>query len=78
MTTVATLIGLVSVLLASSGSGANSRFAISCVLGVGITIRTVFTLFLVPAPYTVVASQRASGEDDEISEGQQGAQPHPA
>ncbi|WP_347302557.1 efflux RND transporter permease subunit [Croceibacterium sp. TMG7-5b_MA50] len=58
MTTIATLIGLVPLLVGASGPGANSRFAISFVLGVGMAIGTLFTLFVVPALYTVVATKR--------------------
>lgn len=61
MTTIATLIGLVPLLIGSSGPGANSRFAISFVLGVGMATGTLFTLFVVPALYTVLATKR-SGE----------------
>jgi multidrug efflux pump len=59
MTTLATLLGLVPLLLAASGPGAASRFAISFTLGVGMAIGTLFTLFVVPALYTVVATERA-------------------
>ena len=84
MTTIATLIGLVPLLMGSSGPGANSRFAISFVLGVGMAIGTVFTLFVVPALYTVVASKR-SGEKaqkpsppDSEGAGDPSVQPAPA
>ncbi|WP_081996196.1 efflux RND transporter permease subunit [Croceibacterium mercuriale] len=63
MTTIATLIGLVPLLVWSSGPGANSRFAISFVLGVGMAIGTLFTLFVVPALYTVVATKRGDEAD---------------
>lgn len=63
MTTIATLIGLVPLLIASSGPGANSRFAISFVLGVGMAIGTLFTLFVVPALYTLVASKRSESAE---------------
>ncbi|MGE0313764.1 MAG: efflux RND transporter permease subunit [Lautropia sp.] len=58
MTTLATLFGLIPLLVASSGPGAASRFAISFTLGVGMLVGTVFTLFVVPALYTVVATRR--------------------
>ncbi|MBB4657544.1 efflux RND transporter permease subunit [Parvularcula dongshanensis] len=60
MTTIGTLVGMIPLLIGSSGPGANSRFAISFVLGVGMAIGTVFTLFIVPAIYTVVASDRSA------------------
>ena len=77
MTTIATLISMVPLLLSGSGPGANSRFAISFVLGVGMAIGTLFTLFVVPAVYTLVASKR--GRDEErSSEGQDGPEARPA
>jgi hypothetical protein len=39
----------------AGGPGAESRFAIGFVLGAGMAIGTVFTLFVVPALYTVIA-----------------------
>ncbi len=62
MTTTATVVGLVPLLLASGGPGAASRFAISFTLGVGMAIGTLFTLFVVPALYTVLASERTLKE----------------
>jgi multidrug efflux pump len=59
MTTVATLAGMVPLWFAV-GPGAESRFAIGLVLGAGMAIGTVFTLFVVPALYTVVAAERRS------------------
>jgi len=57
MTTIATLAGMVPLPFAV-GPGAESRFAIGLVLGAGMAIGTVFTLFVVPALYTVVAKDR--------------------
>ena len=65
MTTLATIVGLIPLLVASGGPGAASRFAISFTLGVGMLIGTVFTLFVVPALYTVIASRRGAGDADE-------------
>lgn len=80
MTTIATLIGLVPLLIASSGPGANSRFAISFVLGIGMAIGTIFTLFVVPALYTVVASKRVTSGTERPDSGalQNGGSPAPA
>ncbi|TWU04943.1 efflux RND transporter permease subunit [Stieleria varia] len=58
MTTTATVVGLIPLLVASGGPGAASRFAISFTLGIGMAIDTLFTLFVVPAFYTVLASER--------------------
>ncbi|MCA9110711.1 MAG: efflux RND transporter permease subunit, partial [Planctomycetaceae bacterium] len=60
MTTVATVVGLVPLLLAGGGPGAASRFAISFTLGIGMAIGTLFTLFVVPALYTVIATKRSA------------------
>ncbi len=55
MTTAAMVAGLVPLLL-SSGAGAASRFSIGIVIVCGLTIGTVFTLFVLPALYTFIAS----------------------
>ena len=57
MTTIATLAGMIPLLIAT-GPGSESRFAIGLVLGAGMAIGTVFTLFVVPALYVVVARDR--------------------
>ncbi len=57
MTTIATLVGLLPLLIVSGGPGAASRFAISFTLGVGMAIGTIFTLYMVPALYTVLATK---------------------
>lgn len=67
MTTIATLVGMIPLWFAS-GPGAESRFAIGFVLGAGMAIGTLFTLFVVPAFYTVIASERAGSEKGEQGE----------
>jgi len=64
MTTIATLVGMIPLWFAS-GPGAESRFAIGFVLGAGMAIGTLFTLFVVPGFYTVIASERAGSEKRE-------------
>lgn len=59
MTTIATLVGLLPLLIVSGGPGAASRFAISFTLGVGMAIGTIFTLYMVPALYTVIATKHS-------------------
>jgi len=54
MTTAAMVVALVPLLLAT-GAGAASRFAIGLVIVSGMSIGTLFTLFVVPAVYTVLA-----------------------
>jgi multidrug efflux pump len=67
MTTAAMVVGLVPLLIAT-GAGAASRFSIGLVIVTGMLVGTAFTLFVLPAVYTVLAkdhraaasSQRAS------------------
>lgn len=66
MTTVATLAGMVPLWFAV-GPGAESRFAIGLVLGAGMAIGTVFTLFVVPVLYTVVAKDRRKAGEEQGS-----------
>ena len=54
MTTAAMVVGLFPLLIAS-GAGAASRFAIGLVIVSGMLIGTLFTLFVLPAVYTVLA-----------------------
>ena len=58
MTTAATVLGVVP-LLTASGAGAESRFNIGLVIASGIAIGTLFTVFVVPAIYLVVAADRS-------------------
>jgi multidrug efflux pump len=57
MTTAAMVVGMVPLLIAS-GAGASSRFAIGLVIAAGMTIGTIFTLFVTPAIYTYVAGDK--------------------
>jgi multidrug efflux pump len=54
MTTAAMVVGLIP-LLTASGAGAASRFSIGLVVVAGMSIGTLFTLFVLPALYTVLA-----------------------
>jgi multidrug efflux pump len=54
MTTAAMVVGLVP-LVTASGAGAASRFSIGIVVVAGMSIGTLFTLFVLPAVYTVLA-----------------------
>ena len=58
MTTAATVIAMVPLLLAT-GAGAGSRFAMGLVIATGMTIGTLFTLFVVPAVYLYLARDRS-------------------
>lgn len=66
MTTVATIVGHTPLVFAT-GAGAGARNSIGIVLVTGMFIGTLFTLFVVPAIYTVIALDRTKHreEDDE-------------
>ena len=57
MTTAALVFAMVPLLIAT-GPGAVSRFHIGVVIAAGMTIGTIFTLYVVPAIYTFVARTR--------------------
>ncbi|MGL4933591.1 MAG: multidrug efflux RND transporter permease subunit [Aeromonas sp.] len=56
MTTAAMIAGLVPLLYAT-GAGAAQRFSIGIVIVAGLTLGTLFTLFVLPVIYTFLASQ---------------------
>ena len=66
MTSVATIAGHFPLVLAK-GPGAGSRNSIGIVLVTGMMIGTLFTLFVVPAIYMLVARNRTSGETEPVS-----------
>ncbi|QSI33873.1 MexW/MexI family multidrug efflux RND transporter permease subunit [Variovorax sp. RKNM96] len=75
MTTAAMVVGLVPLLFAS-GAGANSRFSIGLVIVVGMLVGTLFTLFVLPTMYTLLARDhrtvgrsRRTAELDALVEG---------
>ncbi|MGI9222855.1 MAG: efflux RND transporter permease subunit [Woeseiaceae bacterium] len=70
MTTVAMIVAMVPLLLAS-GPGAVSRFDIGLVIATGLAVGTLFTLFVVPAVYMVLSSEhreRARGIEPALSQ----------
>lgn len=56
MTTAAMVLGVIP-LIAASGAGAVSRYNIGLVIASGISIGTLFTLFVVPAMYMLLAGE---------------------
>ena len=72
MTTAAMVIGVVPLLIAD-GAGAKSRFDIGVVIAAGMSIGTMFTLFITPAVYSFVARDRrrfveeSHRHDDEVA-----------
>ena len=61
MTTAAMVLGVVP-LITASGAGAVSRFNMGLVIATGIAIGTLFTLFVVPAMYMLLAAGHAGRE----------------
>ncbi|HTV87843.1 MAG TPA: multidrug efflux RND transporter permease subunit [Stellaceae bacterium] len=61
MTTAAMVMGLVPLLIAT-GAGAASRYSIGLVVVAGMSIGTLFTLFVLPAVYTVLAKDHVAAE----------------
>jgi hydrophobe/amphiphile efflux-1 (HAE1) family protein len=57
MTTAAMVMAMAPLLIAS-GAGARSRFDIGLVIAAGMTVGTMFTIFVTPAVYTLVARDR--------------------
>jgi len=66
MTTAAMVAGLVPLLFAN-GAGAASRFAIGIVVVMGMLIGTVFTLFVLPVVYSLLARDHSAAADSERS-----------
>ncbi|MCK0068957.1 efflux RND transporter permease subunit [Kordiimonas laminariae] len=70
MTTAAMVVGLIP-LATSTGAGAASRFALGIVIVVGMLVGTFFTLFILPAVYSLLAAhhnKQEKHEDREIPE----------
>jgi multidrug efflux pump len=57
MTTAAMVLGVLP-LLTASGAGAAARFSMGLVIAAGMSIGTLFTLFVVPMFYTLIAKDR--------------------
>ena len=58
MTTAAMVLG-VAPLITAAGAGAVSRFQMGLVIASGLSIGTLFTLFVVPAVYMLLAADRS-------------------
>jgi len=63
MTSVATVVGHFPLVLAR-GPGAGSRNSIGYVLVTGMIVGTLFTLFVVPSIYMVIARDRRADETE--------------
>ncbi|MBN8982752.1 MAG: MexW/MexI family multidrug efflux RND transporter permease subunit [Rhizobiales bacterium] len=64
MTTAAMVAGLLP-LLTASGAGAASRFSIGLVVVAGMSVGTLFTLFVLPAVYTAIATDHRANAESE-------------
>jgi multidrug efflux pump len=67
MTSAATVFGHLPLVLAS-GPGAAARNSIGMVLVTGMTVGTVFTLFIVPVFYSLIAAQHQPSPSHEVTE----------
>ena len=68
MTTAAMVLGVIPLIFAT-GASAASRFDIGLIIATGISIGTLFTLFVVPCMYLLIAedlSKRQENEDEEL------------
>ena len=63
MTTAAMVLGVIPLIMAS-GAGALSRFSMGLVIASGIAIGTLFTLFVVPAVYVMIAGDHSKAHED--------------
>ena len=59
MTTAAMVVGMIP-LIAASGAGARSRFDIGLTIFAGMSVGTLFTLFVTPMVYTFLARDHAA------------------
>ena len=73
MTTAAMVFGMVPLILAT-GAGAVSRFDIGLVIATGMSVGTLFTLFVLPCVYTLLA-RRDEAQPDRSAIGDAGIPP---
>lgn len=67
MTTAAMVLGVIPLIIAT-GAGAVSRYNIGLVIATGISIGTLFTLFVVPAMYLFLAEEHSEKTNEEVGE----------
>jgi multidrug efflux pump len=68
MTTAAMVLGVLP-LITAQGAGAASRYNMGIVIATGIAIGTMFTLFIVPAMYMILASDHAKKQVTGVADG---------
>ena len=71
MTTAAMVTGLLP-LLTATGAGAASRFSIGLVVVAGMSIGTLFTLFVLPAVYVAIATDHRAAAEFRAGQGDRG------
>jgi multidrug efflux pump len=64
MTTAAMVLGVIPLIVAA-GAGAVSRFNMGLVIASGLSIGTLFTLFVVPAVYLLIATEHSRRESED-------------
>ena len=69
MTTAAMVLGVMPLVIAS-GAGAAGRFNMGLVITTGLTIGTLFTLFVVPAFYMLLAEDHHGEADKQLENGE--------
>ncbi len=74
MTTAAMVVGVVP-LVTASGAGAAGRFNMGLVIMTGVAIGTLFTLFVVPAMYMLLATDRSKERPAEVKPDEAPASP---
>jgi multidrug efflux pump len=68
MTTAAMVLGVAPLLIAT-GAGAKARFSIGLVIAAGMSIGTLFTLFVLPMFYTFIARRDAPQRTEPLHDG---------
>jgi multidrug efflux pump len=74
MTTAAMVLGVVP-LLTATGAGAAARFSMGLVIAAGMSIGTIFTLFVVPMFYTLIAKETSKAMPADQSQPEHAAVP---
>ncbi|MFK4823230.1 efflux RND transporter permease subunit [Paenochrobactrum sp. BZR 588] len=77
MTTAAMALGVVPLILAS-GAGAAARYSMGLVIFTGVTVGTVFTLFVVPMFYTYIAKKDVAPVQENTATGHQNTDASPS
>ena len=77
MTTAATVAGHFPLILVT-GAGAAARNSIGLVLVGGMAIGTLFTLFVLPSIYTLIAKDHSAESAEEIEDAETGGVVQPA